>query len=153
MTKSSSGLDLGLLVLRGAGLFLLLTFGWQKFWDYGLLVRAGVPLANAGLAPLIRSMGFPAPVLLGFYATACESLCALLIAFGFYTRMMAAFAALSMAGAFYTSLRLHEEPLRASAYLCIFLALVLTGPGRFSIDQVLGSRTARQAGDGRTAVR
>jgi len=136
----SRGQNLGLLVLRGAGLFLLLTFGWQKFWGYILLVHAGVPLASAGLAPLIRSMGFPAPVFLGFYATFCESLGALLIACGLFTRPAAVLLSLSMAGAFYTSLRLHEEPLRASAYLCIFTALALTGAGRFSVDYWLHKR-------------
>jgi uncharacterized membrane protein YphA (DoxX/SURF4 family) len=143
-TRSSShGVDIGLLILRGAGLFLLLTFGWRKFWDYALLVRSGAPLASAGLAPLIRSMGFPMPVFLGFYATLSESLGAFLITCGLLTRTAASLAALSMAGAFYTSQRLQEDPLRASLYLCIFVGLAVTGPGRFSADDWLRTQTRR----------
>ena len=134
------GLDAGLLILRSAGLFLLLTFGWEKLWGYIQLALAGGPWESAGLAPLIRSMGFPAPVLSGIYAVLCESVGALLIACGFLTRAMAILVALSMAGAFYTSLRLQEDSLRAALYLCIFTAVALSGPGRFSVDYWLQSR-------------
>jgi uncharacterized membrane protein YphA (DoxX/SURF4 family) len=138
--KAWPGLDAGLLILRGAGLFLLLTFGWQKLWGYIQLALAGGPWDSLGLAPLIRSMGFPAPVLLGVYVMLCESVGALLIACGFLTRGMAFLAALSMAGAFYISLRLEEDPLRAALYFCIFTALAVAGPGRFSVDHWLQSR-------------
>jgi len=42
-----------------------------------------------------------------------------------------------MAGALYTSVRLGEDWLRAALYLMIFVALILTGPGKFSLDQLL----------------
>lgn len=135
----------GLLVLRTAGLFLLLTFGWGKFTGYLQIVRAGRPLASSGLAPLIRQMGFPAPGWLGLYAALCESVASLLVAVGLLTRLAALFAALSMAGAFYVSLRLGEEPLRALLYFTIFAALALTGPGRFSLDHVLRRRNTQEA--------
>ena len=141
--SDSHGLDAGLLILRGAGLFLLLTYGWEKFWGYAQMAREGGPWESSGLAPLIRAMGFPAPVLLGIYATLCESVGAFLIACGFLTRPVAVLAAISMAGAFYTSLRLQEEPLRAALYFFIFAAVALTGPGKFSVDYWLRSKRVK----------
>jgi len=143
--KVRPGLDAGLLILRGAGLFLLLTFGWQKLWGYIQLAITGGPWDSLELAPLIRSMGFPAPVLLGIYAMLCESVGALLISCGFLTRWMAILAALSMAGAFYTSLRLQEDPLRAALYLCSFTTVAVAGPGRFSLDYYLQLRAVKKS--------
>jgi uncharacterized membrane protein YphA (DoxX/SURF4 family) len=42
-----------------------------------------------------------------------------------------------MAGALYTSVRLDEDWLRAALYLIVFTVLVLTGPGKFSVDHLL----------------
>src|SRR5258708_13852798 len=133
-------IDAGLRVLRGAGLFLAFTFGLQKFVGYVTLIRMGGSLSTSGLAPLIRAMGFPFPGFLAVYAVLSESVGALLIGLGLLTRISAVFGALSMAGAFYTSIRLGEEPLRAALYLVIFLALAVTGPGKYSLDFLLQSR-------------
>ena len=133
--KFTEHMDGGLLVLRlGAGVFLVATFGWQKFVSYVLLIHAGKSLATSGLGPLIHSMGFPAAGLLGVYAVLNESVGALLVGIGLWTRAAAFFAALSMAGALFVSLRLGEEPLRAALYLTMFSALALTGAGRFSVE-------------------
>jgi len=40
-------------------------------------------------------------------------------------------------GGLYTSVRLGEDWLRAALYLIIFVALILTGPGKFSLDHLL----------------
>jgi putative oxidoreductase len=133
-------LDIGLLVLRGSGLFLALTFGRQKFSAYVALIHAGQSLSGTGLASLIRMMGLPAPALLAVCAVLNESVGALFIACGFLTRPAAAIGALGMAVAFYVSMRLGEEPVRAVLYFVIFLGLAITGPGRFSMDYVLQSR-------------
>ena len=137
---SDRRIDIGLLVLRGAGLFLALTFGWQKFSAYVALIHAGQSLSETGLAALIRMMGFPVPALLAVCAVLNESVGAVFIAFGFLTRPAAVVGALGMAIAFYVSIRLGEEPVRAALYFVIFLGLAITGPGRFSIDHVLHSR-------------
>jgi putative oxidoreductase len=84
-------------------------------------------------------MGFPFPGFLGVYTVLNESVGALLIGLGLLARISAVFGALSMAGAFYTSIRLGEEPLRAALYLVIFLALAVTGPGKYSLDFLLRS--------------
>ena len=90
-----------------------------------------------GLAPLIAKMGFPIPVALAMWITFNESIGAFLVGCGFLTRLLAASLALGMAGALYTSVRLGEDWLRAALYLIIFVALILTGPGKFSLDYLL----------------
>jgi uncharacterized membrane protein YphA (DoxX/SURF4 family) len=134
MTKQK---DLGLLILRGGGLLLALTFGVQKIGWYWTALHAGKPFSSIGLAPLIARMGFPFPVVLAIWITFNESIGAFLIGCGFLTRILAASLALGMAGALYTSVRLEEDWLRAALYLIIFSALILTGPGEFSLDHFL----------------
>src|SRR6202045_4584358 len=101
--------DLGLLILRGAGLLLTVTFGVQKIGWYWTAFQAGKSLLHAGLVPLIARMGFPIPVALALWITFNESIGAFLIGCGFLTKVMAASAALGMAGALYTSVRLGED--------------------------------------------
>ena len=129
--------DFGLLVLRGAGLLLAGTFGVQKIGWYWSAIHAGKSLSSAGLAPLIARMGFPIPFALALWITFNESIGAFLIGSGFLTRLLAASAALGMADVLYTSVRLGEDWLRAALYLIIFVALILTGPGKFSLDHLL----------------
>ena len=137
--------DLGLLILRGAGFLLAATFGLQKFSWYWTAFHAGKSLSAIGLAPLIARMGFPTPVVLALWITFNESIGALLIGYGFLTRILAASAALGMAGALYTSVRLHEDWLRAALYLIVFVALALIGPGKFSVDHLIKSKTVAPA--------
>jgi uncharacterized membrane protein YphA (DoxX/SURF4 family) len=106
--------DLGLLILRGAGLLLVATFGVQKIGWYWSALLAGKSLTSSGLAPLIAKMGFPVPVALALWITFNESIGAFLVACGFLTRLAAASLALGMAGALYTSVRLGEDWLRAA---------------------------------------
>src|SRR5436309_12862143 len=61
--------ELGLLILRGAGLLLAVTFGVQKVGWYWTALHAGKSLSHAGLAPLIARMGFPIPVVLALWVT------------------------------------------------------------------------------------
>src|SRR4029077_18078106 len=129
--------DLGLLLLRGAGLLLALTFGVQKIGWYLSGLHTGKSFSSIGLAPLIAKMGFPIPIALAIWITFNESIGAFLIGCGFLTRLLAASLALGMAGALYTSVRLGEDWLRAALYLIIFITLILTGPGEFSLDHLL----------------
>ena len=52
-------------------------------------------------------------------------------------------AALGMAGALYTSVQLREDWLRAALYMIIFVALIFTGPGKFSVDHLLKRKIQR----------
>src|SRR5882724_10774844 len=129
--------DLGLLLLRGAGFLLALTFGVQKIGWYWSALHAGKSFSSIGLAPLIAKMGFPIPVALAIWITFNESIGAFLIGRGLLTRLLAASLALGMVGALYTSVRLGEDWLRAALYMIIFIALTFTGAGKFSVDHFL----------------
>ena len=129
--------DLGLLILRFAGILLAATFGIQKIGWYWTGLHAGKDLSHIGLATLITRMGFPMPVVLALWVTFNESIGAFLIGCGFLTRTLAASAALGMAGALYVSVRLDEDWLRAALYLITFTALSFTGSGKFSVDHLL----------------
>ena len=142
MTKQK---DLGLLLLRGSGFLLALTFGVQKIGWYWSALHAGKSFSSIGLAPLIAKMGFPIPVALAIWITFNESIGAFLIGCGFLTRLLAASAALGMAGALYTSVRLDEDWLRAALYLIVFIALIFTGAGKFSVDDLLKRKKPRTA--------
>ena len=90
--------DLGLLLLRGAGFLLALTFGIQKIGWYWSAVHAGKSFSSIGLAPLIAKMGFPIPIVLAIWISFNESIGAFLIGCGFLTRAISASLALGMAG-------------------------------------------------------
>jgi uncharacterized membrane protein YphA (DoxX/SURF4 family) len=129
--------DLGLLILRGAGFLLALTFGVQKIGWYWSALHAGKSFSSIGLAPFIAKMGFPIPITLPISITFNESIGAFLIGCGLLTRLLAASLALGMAGVLYTSVRLGEDWPRAALYLIIFIALSFAGAGKFSVDHLL----------------
>jgi uncharacterized membrane protein YphA (DoxX/SURF4 family) len=89
----------------------------------------------------------PLPIILALWVKLNESIGALFVGIGFLSRFAAASIALGMVGALYTSMRLGEDWLQAALYLIIFTGLTFTGPGRFSVDQLLKkkktNRTAR----------
>lgn len=139
-STSDTSIAVGLLLLRGAGLLLALTFGRQKIVGYVQLIHAGHSLASSGLAPLIAAVGLPAPGFLGVCAALNESVGAFLVAVGLVTRPAAAIGVLGMAVAMYVSVRLGEDFLRAALYLIIFAGVAVAGPGRLSIDYALQRR-------------
>ena len=53
-------LDLGLLVLRGAGLFLALTFGRQKVWMLAGQILSARPIADRDITHFLASFGIAA---------------------------------------------------------------------------------------------
>lgn len=135
--------DAGLLVLRlGAALSLLGCFGITKIGWVIALLRSPAPLSSSGFAQLIRSMGFPAPLFLALCAVLNETVTPLFVASGFFIRVAATIGALGMTGALYTSLRLGEEPVRAALYVVAFATLAFTGAGKYSVDEILESKSA-----------
>ena len=127
-------------------------FRFTRVADFGQIGHGGYisafhsdkAFSSVGLAPLIAHVGFPAPAILAVWITFNESIGALLIGCGLFTRIAAVSAALGMAGALYTSLRLGEDWLRAALYLIVFIALTLTGAGKFSIDRALQTRKSNR---------
>ena len=84
-------------------------------------------------------MGFPAP--LAAAAIIAESVCAVLLVIGFATRWSAAFLSVTMAVAF---VQAHHMVLKgpgsgelAFLYLGGFLAILIAGAGRWSVDNKL----------------
>jgi putative oxidoreductase len=121
--------DCGLLLLRiWLGLSIFLLHGKDKLMNFG-----------ATVSTFHDKMGFPTP--LGAAAVLAESVFAILLVLGLATRISATFLAGTMAVAFF---KVHQMALKgehsgelAFIYLAGFLAILVAGPGRHSVDSRL----------------
>lgn len=145
--------DIALLLLRVSGLGLAFGHGWGKV--AGLAGGGGDRLIQA-----VANLGFPLPGLFAWAAALAEFLGALLVAAGLGTRVAASFAAFTMFVAAFARHKAHlhllvklglmnatsaqveswGNPELALAYLIIFVALILTGGGRFSAERLIRKR-------------
>ena len=123
----------------------------RSLTDWGLLwlrIFVGLGMAYHGygkifggyqhmLADGLTSMGFPAPTLFAWLASLSEFAGGILLMLGLFTRPVAFFIAFTMAIAAFMAHA--NDPLEkkemALAYLVTSVALMLTGAGKFSIDQ------------------
>jgi len=135
MAASTTGLDLGLLVLRlGAGGFLLphalgKLFGW--FNGPGL----------AGFADELRGFGLPAPAPAPLLLAVLQVLCGVAVLLGWQTRMAASVAALFLATTAVLALPKGwfwmrggvEYPVFWTLALC---AVALAGPGALALQSL-----------------
>jgi|SRR6185295_15153278 len=130
----------GLLILR---LFLglgLMAHGYQKFFIFGV----------NGFAGFLEKLGAPAPVPSAWLSASTEVVGGLLIAVGLFTRLAAVPLAINMAVAAFLAHSgywiTNSPPGREYALnlAAAFVALALTGAGRFSIDNRLASRQENQ---------
>ena len=148
--------DAALVLLRLAGLGLALFHGQGKVGS--LATGEGERLVQGA-----ASLGFPLPVVFAWAAALSEFAGGLFVAVGLGTRVAAGFAAFTMAVAAFGRHQAHRQllvglglasvdaetlqkwgkPEMALLYLVPFLALVLTGPGRVSLDYVLSQRFRR----------
>jgi putative oxidoreductase len=121
--------DLGLLVLRAwLGISMFLIHGLGKAKDF-----------SGTLAMFQEKMGIPKP--LAVCAIIAEAVCSVLLVVGLAARPALIFLGTTMAYAFF---KVHQAVLIAPPdvrtgelafiYLGGFVALLLTGPGRFSVD-------------------
>ena len=138
--------DLGMLILRLAGLYLAIGHGWGKI--------VGLATGQSGFAEGVAKLGFPLPVLFAWAAALAECAGGIAVALGVFTRWAAVFAGATMlvaaflqhhafarflswvgaAPATEDQLKAWGNPEMAILYLLVFVAIALLGPGRFSID-------------------
>ena len=148
----------GLLVLRLAGFYLAWAHGHGKFMS---LMHGEADRFIGG----VTSMGLPQPVLFAWLSASAEFVGGLLIFLGLGTRVAAVFVTVNMAVAAFLKHHALQQlmaavglaavtpetldkwgnPELAIVYLLIALALVFTGPGRFSLDGMIGRRMGRDA--------
>ena len=137
---SEKATSTGLLILR---LFLggsLVAHGYQKFFLFGV----------SGFAGFLEKLGAPAPYASAWLSAGTELVAGALVAVGLFTRLAAVPLAVNMAvaaflahsGYFITNTPPGRE--YALNLAAAFVALALTGAGRFSIDH----RLARQPQNG-----
>ena len=135
--RAGTGLHAGLLLLRvGVGASFLLIHGGPKLlggapvWE-----RVGGAMGVVGI--------HVAPVAWGFLAAASEGVGGLLLALGLFARAAALFMMATMAVASTMHLSRGDGLQTASHAIelgVVFAALLVTGPGRYSLDRALAER-------------
>lgn len=138
------------------GLFAKLAATTPSLQDIGLgLVRVGFGLSLAlahGLGKLshpdqfvngLTQGGYPAPALLAWIAILSEFAGGLLLALGLFARPAAAFVigTLGVAAFQVHAADPYQKKELALAYVVVGLAILIAGPGRFSVDALLARRT------------
>ena len=126
------GVDLGLLLLRiSVGLPLCTIF--EKF-----LPRHGVWGPQTWFVDEIAAMGLSSPLALAWCVVCSEFFGGILLIVGGFTRLAAlAIAITTCFAAFLYHKDITGDGLLAFTYFCITAAIVLAGPGRFSLDALL----------------
>lgn len=130
--------DLGLLFMRASlGLMMCINHGLPKLGKFGAdPVQFADPLGLGALPSLVLAVG-------------AEVVCALLVVVGLGTRLVSVPLVITMLVAAFI---VHgDDPFQkkefALVYAIPFLALVLTGPGRFSLDALLMRRAQGQVNE------
>ena len=144
MSKNSNRTDIALLVIRIAfGATMLLFHGWGKItggpetWE-----RIGSTMQNFGISFM--------PTVWGFAAAFSETIGSILLAFGLLTRPAAALLASTMVVAAMRHLSLpagsdgagFAGASHALEFLAVYVAFVIAGPGRYSLDRVWRRRSS-----------
>jgi len=126
--------DLGLFLLRATfGLYMAFGHGWGKI--------VGGPEQWAGLGGTMEIFGLGfVPTFWGFMAAVAEFVGALLIVLGLLTRPAALLLVLNMgvAATAHMTGAIDGGPEMALLYGFVFLSLIFIGPGKYSVDEVVG---------------
>jgi len=137
-TRRFNLISVGLLLLRLFVGFGLAAHGFTKFFgEHGI----------AGFAGFLKSLGVPSPETMAYVSAGTELVGGVLVAIGLLTRLAAVPLAFNMFVAAFTAHRasyfITNTPPKMEYTLnldAVFLALMFTGPGRYSLDQRLFSR-------------
>lgn len=147
--------DLGLLILRLTGIGLAMAHGWPKVY--------GLATGQTRFVEGVAALGFPLPQVFAWAAAFSELGGGLLIALGLFTRIVAPFSAcVVFVAAFFRhhafqqllgrlgfaqisedTLKQWGNPELALVYLACFIAIIVLGPGRLSLDQLFRGGGAR----------
>jgi putative oxidoreductase len=126
--------DIGLLILRiGIGISFIFVHGMPKlFGGPAAWERTGKAMANLGISFV--------PVFWGFMAAITEFGGGILLMLGLFTRSTSVFLAFTMIVAamrHLTAMDPWSRVFHPIEILCIFIALIFLGAGKFSIDAIL----------------
>jgi len=131
-TTTPNSADIGLLIIRvWFGLVMAFAHGWGKMFG-----------DSTKFVGFLDKQGFPAPEVMAVFAGLAEFVAAIFIAIGLLTRASAVPLIVTMLIAAFVvhgdhAWRKQEFPLM---YAFAFLALLISGPGRYSVDHVLKQR-------------
>jgi putative oxidoreductase len=125
---SETSFSLALLLLRVALGAMMLPHGFKKLMNFA---------AKSGQFPDPFQIGGPASMALTIFA---EFFCATFIIIGLLTRLSAIPLVVAMAVALFYSHhgQVFGEGETAALYLAGFIAILLVGPGKYSIDKLIG---------------
>lgn len=123
-------------------LLLRVVFGLIMFINHGIYkITAGATKWEKLGSALTDLIGFEfLSTFLGFMASFSESIGALLIVFGLFTRSASVLLFITMLVASIKHLIVNEFPELAILYSILCLVLILSGPGKYSLDYMCFSK-------------
>lgn len=132
-TSRWSSIDLALLVLRvGIGISFVFVYGWAKM--------SGGPGTWADVGQNMALFGVTVwPTFWGFLAAATEFVGGLCLMLGLLFRPVLGLLLSVMTVAFASHIAAGEGPWHATEMATVFVVLLLTGPGRYSVDAYFGA--------------
>ena len=135
INENPNSKDLALLFLRLIpGYYFIVYHGWSKIINPAKWAKLG----NAFTKYFGDILDFANP-LFGFVAAFSESVCAILIMIGLFTRSSSFLALATMFFAAFNHITTTGSPEKAWLYFSIFLAIMLIGPGKYSVDKIFFS--------------
>lgn len=129
---SDAGLNIGLLLMRVmSGATMLKNHGWKKISNFDSIVQKGFA------DPL--GIGVKASLSMAIFA---EVFCAVLIMIGLLTRLATIPLIIAMCVALFIAHQgqIFGEGESAAIFLTIFITILLTGPGKYSMDKIIGEQ-------------